>query len=221
MEIPPFDGATKSSAKAWVQKLDAYLQLNPMMELDAIKFSTLYLEGKAHEWWYHGMTTLGHAHITSYAYFTQRLMDRFDQGDPELHFHELTQLRQTGSVEAFIEEFQRLAVMVPDVSESRLMMLFSEGLTEPLHGWVKDFKPTTLQDVIWKTRDLEGATSKNKFTPRPPLAPRGRDQRVVDKGKGKLDEATKRELRRKQLCYTCKEPWEPGHRCMGKGRFTT
>jgi hypothetical protein len=124
MEIPPFDGAAKSSAKAWVQKLDAYLQLNPMMELDAIKFATLYLEGKAHEWWYHGMTTLGHAHITSYRDFTQRLMDRFDQDDPKLHFRELTQLRQTGSVEAYIEEFQRIAVMVPDVSEDRLMMLF-------------------------------------------------------------------------------------------------
>jgi hypothetical protein len=49
-----------------------------MMELDAIKFATLYLEGKAHEWWYHGMTTLGHAHITSYRDFTQRLMDIFD-----------------------------------------------------------------------------------------------------------------------------------------------
>jgi hypothetical protein len=75
--------------------------------------------------------------------------------------------------------------------------------------------------VIWKTRDLEGEASKNKFTPRPPLAPRGRDQRVVEKGKGKLDEATKRELRRKKLCYTFKEPWEPGHICMERGRFTT
>jgi hypothetical protein len=109
--------------------------------------------------------------------------------------------------------------MVPDVSESRLMMLFSEGLTEPLCGWVKDFKPNTLQDAIWRTRDLEGAASKNKFIPRPPIAQRGKDQRIVDKGKGKLDEATRRELRRKQLCYTCKEPWEPGHRCMGKGKI--
>jgi hypothetical protein len=98
-----------------------------MMELDAIKFATLYLEGKAHEWWYHGMTTLGHEHITSYRDFTQRLMDRFDQDDPKLHFRELTQLRQTGSVEAFIEEFQRIAVMVPNVSEDRLMMLFLRG----------------------------------------------------------------------------------------------
>jgi hypothetical protein len=105
IEIPPFDGTTKSSAKKWVQKLDAYLQLNPMMESDAIKFANLYLEGKTHEWWYHGMTTLGHVHITYYTEFTQRLMDRFYQGDLDIHFHELTQLIKIGSVEAFIEEF--------------------------------------------------------------------------------------------------------------------
>jgi hypothetical protein len=102
MEIPPFDGATKSLAKAWVYKMDAYLQLNPMMEFDSIKFSTLYLEGKGHEWWYHGMTTLGHAHITSYAYFIKRLIYRFDQGDPELHLREFTQLGKTRSTEEYI-----------------------------------------------------------------------------------------------------------------------
>ena len=115
-----------------------------MMEMDSIKFSTLYLEGKAHERWYHGMTTLGHAHITSYAYFTQRLIDRFDEGDPELHFYELTQLRQTGSAKMFIEYFHKLVVMVPYVLESRLVMLFSEVITNPLRGQVKDFKPITL-----------------------------------------------------------------------------
>jgi hypothetical protein len=109
--------------------------------------------------------------------------------------------------------------MVPDVSEARLLMLFSEGITEPLHGWVKDFKPTNLHDAIWKTRDLAGASQKHKFTPRPPIVPKGKESRFVDKGKGKLDEATRRELRRKKLCFTCKEPWEPRHRCMGKGKI--
>jgi len=66
MEIPYFDGSSKVTVQAWVQKLDTYLQLNPMRELDAIKFSTMYLEGKARDWWYHGLTTLGHNHITSY-----------------------------------------------------------------------------------------------------------------------------------------------------------
>jgi hypothetical protein len=63
-----------------------------------------------------------------------------------------------------------------------------------------------------------GSTTKTKFTPRPPLNKGEKDQRGVDKGKGRMDKATRRELRRKQLCFTCKEPWEPGHKCMGKGK---
>jgi hypothetical protein len=228
MEIPYFDGTTKMTAQAWVQKLDTYLQLNPMRELEAIKFATMYLDGKAHDWWYHGLTTLGHNQIVSYTEFTQRLMDRFDQGDPELHFRELTQLKQTGTTEAYIEDFQRLAVMVHDISPTRLMMLFTEGLMEPLKGWVKAFKPTNLQDAIWRTRDL-GPAARPKFIPRPPLNTGGRDQkppmnqggrdlRGFDRGRGRMDDNTRRELRRKQLCFTCKEPWNPSHKCMGRGQ---
>jgi hypothetical protein len=60
IEIPYFDGTTKMTTQAWVQNLDTYLKLNPMREMEAIKFSTMYLDGKDHDWWYHGLTTLGH-----------------------------------------------------------------------------------------------------------------------------------------------------------------
>jgi hypothetical protein len=36
--------------------------------------------------------------------------------------------------------------------------------------------------------------------------------------KEKMDEATHNELRRKKLCFNCKDPWELGHICMGKGK---
>jgi hypothetical protein len=39
--------------------------------------------------------------------------------------------------EAFITKFQRVAMVVTDISEPRLVMLFIEGFTEPLRGWVK------------------------------------------------------------------------------------
>ena len=81
-------------------------------------------------------------------------MERFDKKDPEIHFKELAQLKQTSSAETFIFEFQRVAIMVFDMSESRLIMLFTEALAEPLHGWVKAYKPITLQYAISRTRDL-------------------------------------------------------------------
>ena len=102
LTIPKFDGARGGSTIIWVQKLDTYFQLNPMMEADAIKLATLHLDGDDHEWWYHGLVTLGHNTISSYSVFTQRLMERFDKRDPEIHFRELAQLKQTGSVETFI-----------------------------------------------------------------------------------------------------------------------
>jgi hypothetical protein len=53
-----------------------------------------------------------------------------------------------------------MAVMVTDIFEQRLVMLFTEGLVEPLRGWVKAFRPPTLQDAIMKTRDMVDTTSK-------------------------------------------------------------
>jgi hypothetical protein len=103
--IPSFDGSSKYIARAWVQKLDTYYKLNQMIETEAINFMTLHLEGEAHEWWYHGMVTLGHGRITSYREFTDRFMDMFDRKDFEIHFRDLAQLRQTGTTEVFISEF--------------------------------------------------------------------------------------------------------------------
>ena len=68
--------------------------------------------------------------------------------DPEIHFRELAQLKQIGSADAFISEFQRIAVRVTDISESKLIMLFTEALTEPLQGWVKSYRTSTLANAI-------------------------------------------------------------------------
>lgn len=58
------------------------------------------------EWRYHGLVTLRHANITSYEDLTQRLIERFDQKNLDIHFRELTLLKYTGSHEEFIVEFE-------------------------------------------------------------------------------------------------------------------
>jgi hypothetical protein len=138
-----------------------------MTETKAISFATLHLEGEAHAWWYHGLVTLGHSRITSYREFTDRLMDRFDRKDPEIHFRDLAQLRQTGTTEVFITDFQWVAVAVTNISESRLIMLFTKGITDPLRGWVKPYIPPTLWDSILCTQDLADSVSKTKNFSKP------------------------------------------------------
>ena len=57
-----------------------------MTKTKAIKVATLHLEGEAHYWWFHGLITLGHAGVTKYDEFTQRVLERFDRKDPEEYF---------------------------------------------------------------------------------------------------------------------------------------
>jgi hypothetical protein len=74
------------------------------------------------------MVTLGHNHITSHLEFTERLMEWFDRRDPKLHFRDLKQLRKTGLVKAFITEFHRKVVVISDISDQILVMMFTEML---------------------------------------------------------------------------------------------
>jgi hypothetical protein len=180
------------------------------------------LEGEAHEWWHHGLVTLGHNHITSYREFTERLMDRFERRDLEIHFMDLAQLRQTGTIEAFITKLQQVAVAMTYISEPKLIMLFTEGITEPLIGWSKAYRPHTLQDAILHTRDLADSALNTKSFSKPFVVHRDQDTKPFQrewKGKEKLDDETMRESMRKKIFFTYKGPWVPGHRCMGKGEI--
>ena len=105
-----------------------------MTKTDAIKLAILHLDGEAHEWWYHGLMTSGDDTTTSYSDFTERLMGKFDKRYPDIHFRELEQLKQTSKADAFVREFQIVAIMVIDVSEGRLVILFTLALKDHLCG---------------------------------------------------------------------------------------
>jgi hypothetical protein len=63
---------------------------------------------------------------------------------------------------------------------------------------------------------------KTKIFSKPFVPQKDRDMKPFQrecKGKEKLDDETRRELMRKKLWFTCKDPWVPGDRCMGKGEI--
>jgi hypothetical protein len=71
-------------------------------------------------------------------------------------------------------------------------------------------------------RDMGDSELKPKPVTKPFVPQRDMDQRNTErewKGKPKLDDDTKQELMRKKLCFSCRDPWVPGQRCMGKGEI--
>ena len=111
-------------------------------------------------------------------------------------------------------------MLVIDISERRQVMLFMDGLVEPLKGWVKGFNPSILLEAISKARSMasssaSSSSSRNRSHLKPPLF--SRDKPLPKKPL--LDEASRQELQRKKLCFNRKGPWEPSHRCLGKGKI--
>ena len=128
--------------------------------MEAIKITALHLEGEAHDWWFHGLSTLGHANVTAYSEFNRKLVEIFDRRDLEAPFMGLEKLKQSGNAKTYISKFLRLSVMVPDLYTTIRVYLFIDWLDEPLHGLVNSVNPTILQDVIEMARDLQDALDR-------------------------------------------------------------
>ena len=64
------------------------------------------------------MKTLVHDPVTTYYEFTRILLYRFERKDPKISFREIAHVKKNGTPKAYIFEFQKLVVMVPDILES-------------------------------------------------------------------------------------------------------
>lgn len=177
MQVPLYDGSDKMIARACLQKLQTYVTLSPMIEEDTMQFTTLHLEGVAYDWWHHGLITQGHNFDQTLNEFIQRIQDCFNQKNEDENFQDLVSVRQKNMVDAYILEFQRIVVMVPNIYEKRVTFLFMEGLLEPLTGMVKTFSHTTLQDAIKRALTLEPSMMR----PKPTIPPRSAMSRPLQK----------------------------------------
>jgi hypothetical protein len=66
-------------------------------------------------------------------------------------------------MDSYISDFQNLSMLVIDIFERRLIVLFIDGLFDPLKGWIKAFNSPSFQEAIKKARDMETSAFKNKF----------------------------------------------------------
>lgn len=67
--------------------------------------------------------------------------------------------------------------MVTNISEKRLVMLFTKALPEPIQDWVKSFNPTTLQEAIKKTCDMGNVVAKSKTPLKPFISPKDKEKK--------------------------------------------
>lgn len=99
--------------------------------------------------------------------FTKRLIDRFDSKDHKLHLKDLTQLRQIGTVEHYISEFEKLAVLATEITERQKTVIFIDGLSDTIKVWVKSLNPPSLHTAIKRARELKPSSKRKTFNKGP------------------------------------------------------
>ena len=65
---------------------------------------------------------------------------------------------------------------------------------------------------------MAASSSKTQAVTPTPSTQEDKDKEPIQK-KPPFDEDSRQELRRKKLCFTCKEPWHPGHCFLKKGKI--
>ena len=125
-------------------------------------------------------------------------------------------MKQAGTLEAYLLEFEKISVMVYYVSMARLVLLFNEGLTKPFIGLMKSHNPSTLKDSMNLTRDLQNVQlPRSKYPPNPNFPSKFKEGKKPWK-----NDSFSTQNKWVMLCFTCQHPWVLGHKCAnGKAHY--
>ena len=99
--------------------------------------------------------------------------------------------------------------MVPKLSQKRLTYLFIDGLKELIKSAIGAHEPTNLEEAIQKALKFDPpANNTSNIYPKNSFRDdkRGKERTLILGWENK-------ELKRKNLCFQCKEKWEYGHTC--------
>ncbi|KAF1872462.1 hypothetical protein Lal_00016761 [Lupinus albus] len=125
-------GATsvgEGNAYGWVQKLERYFTLKAISEEERVQATMVALEGRAlswYQWWEHCNQ------FPTWESFKIAVVRRFQPSMIQNPFELLLSLKQEGSVEAYVEEFEKYAGALQKINPYFVRGVFLNGLKEEI-----------------------------------------------------------------------------------------
>jgi len=138
--FPCFDG---EDVHKWLYKCNQYFDMKEIKEIEKVKLASFYLDGMA-LYWHQNFTRSTRGRVATWEEYTEALCGRFS-GQQD-HLKELMELRQTGSLEAYIQDFDVLWNKA-NISERQAMLFFIGGLEIEIKNPIKMFDPKALRQV--------------------------------------------------------------------------
>ena len=239
LEVPRFNGA---DALGWIFKITQFFDYHQTPDHERLTIASFYMDGPALSW-FQWMMRNGLIH--AWPDFLLSLETRFAPSFYDDPRGALFKLQQTGSVNHYLTEFERLANRIVGLPHPFLLSCFISGLIPEIRREVQAFQPMTLPqetalakiqedkiaDRLRNTRNQKPnfsstPTQKPSFSPtltQPPQispSPSKTQPPTTSNPKVPFRKLTQEEMasrRERNLCYNCDDTFTPQHRC--KGRF--
>ena len=149
LSFPRFDGNVPTG---WVYKAEQYFDFKDITPTQQVQLASFHLDGIALQW--HRWLNKFHGPLT-WSEFVKAMLLLFGPTEYEDPSKSLTRLRQTTTMAAYQDAFERLSHQVDGLPESFLIGCFVAGLRDDVRIEVKIKQPHTLADAIGVARLIE------------------------------------------------------------------
>jgi Retrotransposon gag protein len=125
----PFEGKTKDRADLWLDKIERYHQLSATPTDEWVAYTATYLSGSAETWFGDAITK--RKGMITWAQFKVAFMERFANLEIEENARiELRKIRQTTTLNDYIDRFYRLMASIPEMNDKDQALSFICGLKD-------------------------------------------------------------------------------------------
>ena len=227
LNFPAFDG---QDPQAWIYKAEQFFSFKNIPPDHQAQLASFHLGGIALQW-YRWLTKFKGP--LSWSDLTRAALLRFGPTNYDDPAKALTRLRQTTTVAAYQDSFEKLSHQIDGLPEGFLIGSFIAGLKDDIRLDVKIKHPKTLAEAIgvaWliEERNLlqrrlsssfrptfAAITTRGNVAPAPGVLGPAPATRVANTTPTlrRLSNQKARDRREKGLCYYCDEKYTTGHRC--------
>ncbi|CAJ2649147.1 unnamed protein product [Trifolium pratense] len=149
VKLPLFEG---DDPVAWITCAEIYFDVQQTADDMRVKLSRLSMEGPTIHWFNLLMETEDNL---SWEKLKKALIARYGGMRLENPFEELSTLRQTGSVEEFVEAFELLSSQVGRLPEEQYLGYFMSGLKSSIRRRVRTLNPSNRMHLMRMAKDVE------------------------------------------------------------------
>nr|XP_027188679.1 uncharacterized protein LOC113785810 [Cicer arietinum] len=149
LEIPIFAG---EDVLGWTHRLERYFLLKEVTEEEKMQATVMAQEGKALSW-YHWWEKCNPN--PNWEGFKIAVVRRFQPSMVQNPFEQLLSLKQTGTVDEYVENFEKYVGAMRTIDQEFVRGIFLNGLKQELQAEVKLYELNSLSEMIQKVILIE------------------------------------------------------------------